>query len=83
MTSDMNSNAGIKSLVNSGGASDFNLNGKTLHNFHLRVTKDFLNGFRVSVYLNNMFNLKAYNNYGAKYVYFTPISFGGNLSYQF
>lgn len=28
------------------------------HNFHLRVSKDFLNGFRFSFYVNNFLNLK-------------------------
>lgn len=56
---------------------------KTLHNFHLRVTKDFLSGFRVSVYVNNVFNLKPYNESGYEYANFTPISFGANLSYKF
>jgi len=69
--------------VDSEGRTDFDLNGKTFHNFHLRISKDFLSGVRISVYLNNMFNLKVYNSYGYRYSSFTPISFGGNMSYQF
>ncbi len=32
------------------------------HNFHLRVSKDFLNGFRFSFYVNNFLNLKPLEN---------------------
>lgn len=73
----------IKSMSNSGDITGYSLDGKTFHNFHLRVTKDFLSGIRISVYLNNMFNLKVYDTYGYEYTNFTPISFGGNLSYRF
>lgn len=59
------------------------LGNKTLHNIHLRVTKDFLSGFRISVYVNNVFNLKANNEYGTAYTNFTPTSFGANVSYKF
>ncbi len=56
---------------------------KTLHNVHLRVTKDFLSGFRLSVYVSNVFNLKAYDEKGYVYSNFTSTSFGGNISYRF
>lgn len=56
---------------------------KTLHNVHLRVTKDFLSGFRLSVYVSNVFNLKAYDERGAVYGNFTSTSFGANISYKF
>jgi ferric enterobactin receptor len=56
---------------------------KTLHNIHLRVTKDFLSGFRLSVYVSNVFNLKAYDEKGSLYPNFTSTSFGGNISYRF
>ncbi|CAI9675388.1 TonB-dependent receptor plug domain-containing protein [Elizabethkingia anophelis] len=59
------------------------LGSKTLHNVHLRVTKDFLSGFRLSVYVSNVFNLKPYNEDGYVYTNFTPISFGSNISYRF
>lgn len=59
------------------------LGSKTLHNVHLRVTKDFLSGFRLSVYVSNVFNLKPYNEDGYVYTNFTPISFGANISYRF
>lgn len=65
------------------GGDIYDLDGRTFHNFHLRVSKDFLSGIRISVYLNNMFNIKVYDQYGKRYANFTPISFGGNLSYQF
>ncbi len=73
----------ISALRSSSGPTAYNLDGKTFHNFHLRVSKDFLSGIRISVYLNNMFNLKVYDSYGTRYTNFTPISFGGNISYQF
>ncbi|MCJ7932746.1 MAG: TonB-dependent receptor [Chryseobacterium sp.] len=66
--------------------SDESLSGlgnKTLHNVHFRVTKDFLSGFRISIYVNNVFNLKAYNEYGSLYTNFSPTSFGANVSYKF
>ncbi|WP_053082697.1 TonB-dependent receptor [Chryseobacterium angstadtii] len=81
-TADLN-NQTIKSMKNAQPLSVYSLDGRTFHNFHLRVTKDFLSGIRISVYLNNMFNLKVYNNNGYAYTNFTPISFGGNLSYKF
>lgn len=56
---------------------------KTLHNVHLRVTKDFLSGFRLSVYVSNVFNLKAYDERGYLYANFTSTSFGANISYKF
>lgn len=56
---------------------------KTLHNIHLRVTKDFLSGFRLSIYVSNVFNLKAYDERGTVYGNFTSTSFGGNISYRF
>ncbi|MDE5450241.1 hypothetical protein, partial [Elizabethkingia meningoseptica] len=59
------------------------LKNKTLHNVHLRVTKDFLSGFRLSVYVSNVFNLKPYNEDGYVYSNFTPTSFGANISYRF
>lgn len=66
--------------------SDEKLSGlynKTLHNVHLRVTKDFLSGFRLSIYVSNVFNLKAYDERGSVYGNFTSTSFGGNISYRF
>ncbi|REC49744.1 TonB-dependent receptor [Chryseobacterium pennipullorum] len=56
---------------------------KTLHNIHLRVTKDFLSGFRLSVYVSNVFNLKAYDERGYVYANFASTSFGANISYRF
>lgn len=73
----------IKEMRRSRGTDFYDLDGKTFHNFHLRVSKDFLSGVRISVYLNNMFNLKAFDQYGRRYAGFTPMTFGGNLSYQF
>lgn len=62
--------------------------GKVLHNIHLRVTKNFLSGFQASVYVYNVLNSrparKNLNNGSIEeYDFFTPISFGANLSYKF
>lgn len=61
---------------------------KLLTNAHLRVTKDFLNGFQTSIYVNNFLNLRPTKqdlDEKATVIYpnFAPISFGANLSYQF
>lgn len=76
-------NPAIKSLIRKTTSTGYDMGGKTFHNFHLRVTKDFFSGVNISVYLNNMFSLKALNNKNEPYTNFTPISFGGNLSYKF
>lgn len=57
-----------------------------LHNFHLRLSKDFLNGFSVSFYSTNFLNLKPYfesNNVKSAYDYYAQFSFGTRLNYQF
>lgn len=56
-----------------------------LHNFHLRVSKDFLNGFSVSFYSTNFLNLKPYYyKENIKYPYdIANFSFGTRLNYQF
>ncbi len=56
-----------------------------LHNFHLRLSKDFLNGFSVSFYATNFLNLKPYydkNNIRSRYD-IANFSFGTRLNYQF
>ncbi len=56
-----------------------------LHNFHLRLSKDFLNGFSVSFYSTNFLNLKPYyykENIRFPYTIAT-FSFGTRLNYQF
>lgn len=58
-----------------------------VHNFHLRVSKDFLNGFSVSLYSTNFLNLKPfyYDDSGDKILAknFAAFSFGARLDYQF
>lgn len=57
-----------------------------LHNFHLRVSKDFLNGFGVSVYATNFLNLKPYyyDEAGIKALAkIASLSFGARLEYEF
>jgi hypothetical protein len=59
---------------------------KTLHNFHLRVSKDFLNGFKISFYANNFLNLKPYYfDYSGNKLFYsmTDFSFGGKIEYEF
>lgn len=56
-----------------------------LHNFHLRISKDFLNGFSVSFYSTNFLNLKPYY-YKDNVRYMSDIadfSFGTSINYQF
>lgn len=56
-----------------------------LHNFHLRLSKDFLNGFSVSFYSTNFLNLKPYydkDNIRSLYD-IADFSFGTRLNYQF
>ncbi|ABQ03797.1 TonB-dependent receptor [Flavobacterium johnsoniae] len=56
-----------------------------LHNFHLRISKDFLNGFSVSFYSTNFLNLKPYydkDNLRTMYD-IANFSFGTRLNYQF
>jgi len=56
-----------------------------LHNFHLRLSKDFLNGFSVSFYATNFLNLKPYYYIdGERYPSdIANFSFGTRLNYQF
>lgn len=63
---------------------------KVYHNFNLRVSKDFFNGFRVSFYANNFLDSKqtrrVYTN-GQYVVMRNPmmpaLSFGTRIEYQF
>ncbi len=57
-----------------------------LHNFHLRVSKDFLNGFSVSLYATNFLNVKPYyyDDSGDKILSnVATFSFGTRLDYEF
>ncbi|HEY4538815.1 MAG TPA: TonB-dependent receptor [Faecalibacter sp.] len=57
-----------------------------IHNMHLRISKDFMNGFKVSVYTTNVFGLKPtyYNSNGVKLLYpIAQFSLGGKLEYSF
>lgn len=63
---------------------------KVYHNFNIRITKDFLNGFKFSFYANNFLDLKqTYNVYeNGKYVKkikpdLLTLSFGAKIEYQF
>ena len=59
---------------------------KTLHNVHLRVSKDFLNGFKVSLYTTNILGLKPtyINSTDTRQLYgIATFSLGGRLEYSF
>lgn len=64
---------------------------KTYHNFHLRLTKDFLNGFKFSFYANNFLDLRptqlVENSDGSyqveNYETFVKLSFGTRIEYSF
>lgn len=56
------------------------------HNFHLRISKDFLNGFRFDFYVSNFLNLKPTyvdNDGDVNDIKITPLAFGSKISYQF
>lgn len=63
---------------------------KVFHNFHLRISKDFLNGFRFSFYANNFLDLKPtsierQNGKDIKVINpdMVKLSFGTKIEYQF
>lgn len=67
-----------------------NNNNKVFHNFHLRISKDFLNGFRFSFYANNFLDLKPTRierQNGEDIRIINPdmvqLSFGTKIEYQF
>lgn len=58
----------------------------SIHNVHLRLSKDFMNGFKVSVYTTNVLGLKPtyYDTNGVKQIYpIAQFSLGGKLEYSF
>lgn len=57
-----------------------------IHNVHLRLSKDFMNGFKVSVYTTNIFGLKPtyYDTNNVKQLYpIAEFSLGAVLNYSF
>ena len=65
-------------------------NHKVFHNFNLRITKDFLNGFRFSFYANNFLDLKQTQTEFASGTYYRTVrsdlqrlSFGAKIEYEF
>ena len=57
-----------------------------IHNVHLRISKDFLNGFKVSVYTTNILGLKPTYLDSSNVIKLNPIaqfSLGGKLEYSF
>ena len=61
------------------------------HNFHFRLTKDFLNGFKFSFYANNFLDLRPTENKlqsdgsyaDVNYSNFVKLSFGTRIEYSF
>ncbi len=55
------------------------------HNFHLRITKEMLNGLGVSLYVNNFLNYRPIttNNLNKQSRQNTAINFGASLNFQF
>ncbi|MFV0531257.1 MAG: TonB-dependent receptor domain-containing protein [Flavobacteriales bacterium] len=63
---------------------------KVFNNFHIRLSKEFLNGFKFSFYANNFLDLKPTEYYleNGSYVKevndeFVSLSFGTRIEYQF
>jgi outer membrane receptor for ferrienterochelin and colicin len=76
-------------IIRNGNPYDRNTD-KVYNNFHLRVSKDFLNGFKFSFYASNFLDLKptGYYIYNGAYekkvnLYFVQLSFGTRIEYQF
>ncbi|QTV05453.1 TonB-dependent receptor [Faecalibacter bovis] len=58
----------------------------SIHNIHFRLSKDFMNGFKISVYTTNVFGLKPtyFDTNGVKQIYpIAQFSLGGKLEYSF
>lgn len=54
------------------------------HNFHLRLTKEMLNGLSVSLYATNFLGYRPFTYTNGSYTRQNePISFGGNIKYTF
>lgn len=59
---------------------------RVTHNFHLRLSKEFINGFRLDFYANNFLNMRPTYLDGDNQLQtlsITPLSFGMNLNYKF
>ena len=65
-----------------------NTSDKVFHNLHLRISKDFTNGFRIDFYANNFLNLQpTYIDINGDEILvrerdITPLSFGMKLNYK-
>lgn len=78
-------------ILNGGGARQDNQLTQIYHNFHLRISKDFLNGFRFSFYVNNFLNLRpditVVSTNGSSATYVNPnvvnLSFGTKIEFKF
>ena len=78
-------------LQNGGGFNEDRKQDRLYHNFHLRISKDFLSGFRFSFYVNNFMNLRPTQNYregsGTSIIRVNPqvvnLSFGTKIEFKF
>ena len=60
---DRNNTSKYAHIMNGGNANENRSLDAIYHNFHLRVSKDFLSGFRFSFYVNNFLNLRPTQDY--------------------
>lgn len=76
--------------ITSTGSPSATKNQKVYNNFHLRLSKDFQNGFRFSFYANNFLDLKPTENtlsngvtYERQKANYVKLSFGTKIEYNF
>ncbi len=88
-TEDRNNSNLYGHIIRTPSAYNKNSN-KIYNNFHLRLSKDFLNGFKFSFYASNLFDLKTTGVYLENNRYVTrmnpnlvKLSFGTKIEYQF
>ena len=77
-------------IIKSSGSYENRALDNVYHNFHVRISKDFLNGFRFSFYANNFLDLKQteYRLYNGSFIKMqkpdmVELSFGTKIEYQF
>lgn len=78
-------------IQNGGGINEDSKLNEMYHNFHLRISKDFLSGFRFSFYVNNFLNLRPartkINSNGTASTFVNPdviqLSFGTKIEFKF
>lgn len=91
MTQEEINNPQIFAHIKSGDRNEVEENQhKVFHNLNLRITKDFLNGFRFSFYANNFLDLKQTETAFSQGSYYDAVrtdlqtlSFGAKIEYEF